>query len=664
MSGIQQDETTIIAQSSRPRIRWQPWALATICLLAALLYVWNIASGSYGNSFYSAAVKSMSHNFTNFLFGSYDPYGVVTVDKPPMAFWPQVLSVRIFGFHGWSLLLPQVLEGVGAVFVLHRTVRRWAGENVALLAALLLALTPIVVAINRDNNPDTLLALWLVLAAYAFTRSVGHDNPRGRTKWLLWCAFFIGCGFVTKMMEAWILVPGVALAYLFGTAAPVRRRILDLLGAGLVLLVSSFWWSALHDLWPGTKPYMGGSTDGTALNLIFGYNGLGRILGEGHGGGAHGGPPAGAPPAGGRGGGFGGMMGGNTGLTRMFGAQVGTQVSWLLPLALLVLVFVAIAGVRRIRAKLPAGEMQRSMWLMWSGWLVITMLVFSYAQGIWHPYYTNTLAPPIAAVSAAGIAAAWRRYRTATDLSWLLLPLAIAVTAVWAFVLVSRDPSWQGWIREAVVVCAILAIAGLVLGKLAGRRVLARPALVLGLVSALLAPTVWCVATAAENNISGAMPTAGPASSAFGGRARQLPADRIREMARFAGGRGSAQLTAQQRQLLDYVRKNDDGAAITLAVEGGSMTTSPFIIGSDDMVIGMGGFSGTDDVPTVSQLQQWVSTGKLRFVLGGDTRGGMRGFGGSASAERQRESWVSVHCQTVPPAAYGGDGTQALYHCG
>ncbi|HVV08542.1 ArnT family glycosyltransferase [Amycolatopsis sp.] len=273
------------AKPFRTTIRWQPVALAAICVLAGVLYVWNIASGSYGNTFYSAAVKSMSHDFTNFLFGAYDPYGVVTVDKPPMALWPQVLSVRLFGFHGWSLLLPQVLEGVAAVFVLHRTVRRWAGEHVALLAALFLALTPITVAINRDNNPDTLLVLWLVLGAYAFTRAAGHESPRGRTKWLLWCAFFVGCGFVTKMMQAWIVVPGVALAYLAGTAGPVRRRILDLLGAGVVLFVSSFWWTALHDWWPGAKPYMGGSTDGTAWNLIFGYNGFGRVFGEGHGGG-------------------------------------------------------------------------------------------------------------------------------------------------------------------------------------------------------------------------------------------------------------------------------------------------------------------------------------------------------------------------------------------
>lgn len=350
-------------------------------------------------------------------------------------------------------------------------------------------------------------------------------------------------------------------------------------------------------------------------------------------------------------------MGGGTGLTRMFGEQVGTQISWLLPVALLVLVLVAIAGTCRPRTTAPADPARRASWLLWGGWLVVTVLVFSYAQGIWHPYYTTMIAPPIAAICAAGIAALWRHYRTATGSSWLLLPLAIAVTGVWAFVLVSRDPAWQGWTRVAVAGCAVVAIAGLVFGRLAPgqRRAFARPALVLGLVSMLLAPTVWAVATAAQSESGGAMPTAGPANSAFGGRARQLPVGLQRE---FVGGRGSAQLTAAQRNVLTYAEHNDGGAAITLAVEGGSMATSSFILASDDVVIGMGGFSGTDDVPTTSQLQQWVSAGQLRFVLG---TGSSRGRG---SVEQQRAAWVDQHCRPVPPAAYGGDGTQSLYRCG
>jgi 4-amino-4-deoxy-L-arabinose transferase-like glycosyltransferase len=665
-----QSETSGPSRPVDTVLRWQPWALAAICVLAGALNVWNITSGGYGNSFYAAAVKSMSHNFTNFLFGSFDPYGVVTVDKPPMALWPQVVSVWIFGFHGWSVLLPQVLEGVAAVFVLHRTVRRWAGEGVALLAALFFALTPITVAINRDNNPDTLLVLLLVVSAYAFTRSVEQESTRRRTGWLLWCAFFIGCAFVTKMLQAWIIVPGVALAYLVGTTGSLKRRIVDLVGAGFVLFVSSFWWTALHDWWPGNKPYMGGSTDGTAWNLIFGYNGFGRIFGEGFG---HGG--TGARPAGGmeipRG--AAGLLGGDTGITRMFSDQVGGQISWLLPLALLILVIVAIAGIRRLVAKLPGDPQRRAGWTLWAGWLIVTTVVFSYAQGIWHPYYTTMMAPAIAAICAAGIALLWQHYR-ADGAAWVLLPLAVAITAAWAFVLVSRDSTWQGWTRWAVLVSAIVAIGGLALGKLSPRqrRTVARPAIVLGLISMLLAPTVWSVATAAQRNGIGSMPSAGPPRAMFGGageggRSRALPAGMQRELSGLmnearAGGFGSSgtQLTSEQNKILNYVRQNDDGAAITLAIEGGAMVASPFILGSNDVVIGMGGFSGTDNVPSISQLQHWVSDGTLRFVLAGGGRFGTRG--GAESAEQQRSAWVAQHCQIVNPSLYGG-GTQTLYHC-
>ncbi|MFD2473344.1 ArnT family glycosyltransferase [Amycolatopsis silviterrae] len=671
---------TVAAPSAAPaetaapaaRARWQPWALAAICAAAGALYAWRIGGGQLGNSYYSAAVKSMTGSFSNFLFGSFDPYGVFTVDKPPMSLWPQAVSVLIFGFHGWSLLLPQVLEGVAAVFLLHRTVRLWAGENAALLAALFLALTPITVAINRDNNPDTLLVLLLIAAAYAFTRSVQSDTSR--TRWLLWCAFFVGCGFVTKMMQAWIVLPGFALAYFVGTSAPVKRRLLDLLGAAVVLLGSSFWWTALHDLWPGSKPYMGGSTDGTALNLIFGYNGFGRIFGgEGNFGPGHrpGGAlpggldlPAGtAPPSGGPGGfelppGGGGMFGGETGLGRMFSSQVGGQISWLLPLALLVLVAVAVRGIRR---KHPGDLARRAGWFAWGSWLLVTGVVFSYAQGIWHPYYTTMLAPAIAAICAAGLVGFWREYRHGS--AWLLLPAGVALTAGWAFVLANRDPSWHGWTRWAVLAVGVVAVVALVAGKLVRQAVFTRASLVLTIVTLLLVPTVWSTATAATGESMGGMPSAGP--SEFGGM-------------RFPGGthkpgRGMAdlmngKLSAEQQRILAYAKQHSGGTAITLAVAGPAMTASSFVIGSDETVIGMGGFLGSDDSPSVGQLQQWTAEGKLKFVLGTT---GTRGMGGGA--EEKRQEWIKQHCTVVDPAAYGGKtaaaepgpmgGAQTLYQC-
>jgi len=430
--------------------RWQWFALAAICGLATALYAWRIGSEGWGNPYYAAAVRSMSQSLTNFLFGSFDPVGVVTVDKPPMAFWPMVASTALFGYHGWSVLLPQVVEGVAAVFLLHRTVRRWAGENVALLAALVLTLTPVTVAINRNSNPDTAMVLLLVADAYAFTRSVeAGPSRRGATGWLALAGFFLGLGFVTKMLQPWIVVPAFALAYLVGARASMVRRVVDLLVAGVVLLASSMWWVVLAAVWPSPKPYIGGSTDGTVLNLVFGYNGFGRILGQGFGrsggmggpagpGGAPGGAPAGAPGGGmmvgpggpgGFGGGRGGGFGGGSGITRMFGEQVGGQISWLMPLCLLVLAVVAVTGVRRMRAGQPGDPTARAGWFLWGGWLLVTALVLSFAQGIFHPYYTTQLAPAVAALTAAGLPVLWRHYRRPGGYGWLLLPVAVVATA-------------------------------------------------------------------------------------------------------------------------------------------------------------------------------------------------------------------------------------------
>lgn len=707
--------------------KWAPYALAAICVLAAGLYAWAIgANGNWGNAYYAAAVKSMSSTVTNFLFGSFDPAGVVTVDKPPMSLWPQVVSTWIFGWHSWAVLLPQVIEGLAAVFLLHRTVRRWAGEHTALLAALFLTLTPITVAINRDNNPDTLLNLFVIAAAYALTRALAPEaTARNSTKWLWLSAFFVGCGFVTKMMEAWIIVPALALAYLVGRRASLGRRLLDLTGAGVVLLASSFWWNLLHDMWPGAKPYMGGSTDGTAWNLIFGYNGFGRILGEGFGRGASGAAGSGGPggSAGGFGGGAGGFgggspFGGQTGITRMFSESVGGQISWLIPLCLLVLVVVVVIGVQRRREGLPAQHEQRGGWMLWGVWLLVAGIVFSFAQGTWHSYYTTLMAPAVAALAAAGLALLWRQFRTSTGMSWLLLPLAIALTAGWAWMLISRDTAWNGWARWATALIAVVAVLGLLVARLGGIRAgLARTAAVLGVVAVVLTPAVWSGATAfgASAEGGGSMASAGPPTSQFSGhggrsgftnggrsqngRAGAPSAAQLKQlMSRRGGGKGGAQLTAEQHAILNYAVANSGNTRIALAINGGAMGASSYLISSNATVIGMGGFSGSDNAPTTDQLTQWVATGQLRFVLDGGRddngggpgqpgqqgqRGGQSahsggGFGRGGQASTARTAWIQQHCTVVPAGAYGGaqqqpqqtdpgfgfgGGSQTLYDC-
>ncbi|MFI6662474.1 glycosyltransferase family 39 protein [Streptomyces sp. NPDC050523] len=698
-----------------------PLALGAVLVLAAVLYGWALGSLGWANSYYSAAVKSMGKSWTNFLFGSFDPAGVVTVDKPPAALWPQVISSKIFGMHGWALILPQVLEGVAGVLVLHRTVRRWAGEGAALIAAVVLTLTPITVAINRDNNPDTLLVLLLVSAAYALTRALQAEG-RAATWWLCASGFLIGCGFLTKMLAAWMVIPAFALAWLVGGSGPWIPRVRRLLGAGAILAASSLWWVAMVALWPGDRPYIGGSTDGSAWDLVIGYNGLGRVFGSSDG----------APQGmGGSGGGFAGGFGGQAGLGRLFGAQVGGQISWLLPVCALALA-VAVAGVvLRRRGVLPDSAVLPAYgWLLWGTWLVVCGAVFSSQKGIFHPYYTTQLAPAIAALCGGLTAALVRIHRAGLRWAPLVGAAAVVVSVAWAVKLVRRAPDWNGWLVWLVLLVGSAAVVLLVLAR---RRVrLLTVAVCAAVASVLLAPGAWAVTVPGSTSMGGSNPMAGPRTLGFpggGGMPRQgsnggglpsglpsgmpsgLPSGMPSNMPGLPGGGtssgqtaeppsggtpsgmptggangmpgapgeagsnnrgtpsfpgagsggapgggggfGNGELTADQRKIIQYAVEHAPGARIKLAVEGGALNASAFILGTDQTVIGMGGFTNSDNAPSVAQLEKWTKNGELRYILGSGTNGGgMPGLAGGYT--KQRSDWIADHCTKVPASAYGG----------
>ncbi|MUN38914.1 ArnT family glycosyltransferase [Actinomadura litoris] len=680
---------------------WAPAvALGAILSTACVLYGWSLNSLGWGNTYYSAAVKSMGGGFTNFMFGSYDPAGVVTVDKPPAGLWPQVISSKVFGLHGWSLLLPQVVEGVLAVLVLHRTVRRWAGEVAGLVAALVLTLTPVTVAITRSNNLDAPLLLLLVGAAYALTRAVREPAARAATWWLCGAAFLIGCGFVTKMLAAWMVLPAFTAAWLVGAGGPWIARIWRLAAAGAVLAVSSLWWVAMVAVWPGDKPYIGGSEDGSAWDLVVGYNGLGRVFGQGPGPGGPG--PGGAPPGGsGAPRGPGAPFGGGTGPLRMFGDAVGGQISWLLPVcAVAVVTAVAVAVLRR-RGRLPeATALPVSGWVLWSLWLVVCAGVFSMQEGIFHEYYTTQLAPAIGALCGGLAAVLVRAQRAGERWPAPVAAVTVAVTAAWAVVVIRRAPEWHGWLVWPVAVTGTAAVVLLCAafwspGR-SGRRGGSSPhratarllpiALAVAAAAVLVAPGAWAAFVPADGptSMSAVIPAAGPMrmpSSGRDGRTRPgqdgprglpsgpaTPGAVPEGMSRGGpvppgpfppgGGPGdAAALTADQRKILDYARRNSGSARITLAVEGGAMAASAFILHSDSHVIGMGGFTSADDAPSVRRLERWTHSGELRFVLASATPGGGGPFPSRDSAAARRTAWVTGHCRAVAPSVYGGSGT-------
>ncbi|WP_327704032.1 glycosyltransferase family 39 protein [Streptomyces decoyicus] len=442
------------AQPAQPR--WARPALLALLLVTAVLYLWSLSASGYANQFYSAAVQAGSESWKAFFFGSSDAANSITVDKPPAALWPMALSVRLFGLSAWAVLVPEALMGVATVGVLYGAVRRRFGAGAGLLAGGALAVTPVAALMFRFNNPDALLCLLMVSAIAAVLRALDD----GRTKWLVLAGVCFGLGFLTKTLQAWLILPALAVVYVCCAPVALRRRFGQLLLAGLALVVSGGWWVAIVELWPASsRPYIGGSQHNSFLELTFGYNGFGRITGNETG--SVGG--GGGRPGGGGGGGW-----GETGITRLFSSDMGGQIAWLLPAALILLV----AGVwvlrraRRATAAEQAG--QRAEFLVWGGALLTTFATFSFMSGIFHQYYNIALAPYIAALVGMGAALLWRRGGRGAA---LVLAATVAVTAGWSYVLLGRSPEWLPWLRWTVLAVGLVATVGLLLPVGAGASV-------------------------------------------------------------------------------------------------------------------------------------------------------------------------------------------------
>jgi 4-amino-4-deoxy-L-arabinose transferase-like glycosyltransferase len=629
------------ARTSRPvgRARWEFPALLVLLGATALLYLWDLSASGYANDFYAAAVQAGTQSWKAWLFGSLDSGNAITVDKPPAALWVMTLSARIFGFSSWSLLVPQALMGVASVALLRAAVRRWAGPAAGLVAGAVLALTPAAVLMFRFDNPDALLVLLLVAAAYATVRAVDATSTRGCTWWLVAAGTAVGFGFLTKMGQALLVVPAFGLAYLvagptrLATAdrrlAPLRRRsaghglgtrLLPLAAALGSMIVSAGWFVALVELWPAdSRPYVGGSTSNSLLELALGYNGLGRILG-------------GSGNAGGLGGGNAGF-GGTAGVTRLFTAELGLEISWLLPAALLALVALVAISWRAART-----DRLRASAALWGGWTLVTGLVFSFMSGTMHPYYTVALAPGIAALVAVGAQALWAR-RTSLMARWTLVVM-VAVTAAWSFVLLAGSSEPFTWVRWVVVGLAIPAT-----GLLVGARL--RRAALLGMAAALLTglagTSAYAVATASVAH-TGSIPSAGTSSSmmggpgdGFGGGDRPAPPEGVAaEGLPQDMGRGGMGVTSNS-ELTALLAATDSTWS---AAVSSSQSAASLELATGTAVMSTGGWSGSDAAVTLEQFQADVAAGKVSYYVGG--QGGGPGAD-QASTSSQIAEWVAAN---------------------
>ena len=616
---------------------FERWTLPVLLVLTGALYLFGALHNGMANSYYAAAVQAASQDWTAWLFGSLDAANYVSVDKPPLATMVMGLCARLFGFSSFSMLLPSVLAGVGSMWLVYAAVKRQFGFASAVIAGATLMLTPVAALMFGFNNPDAILTLMLTASGYAFLRSLEGKRP---LLWLGLAGLFTGLAFNTKMLQGLMVLPAMVLVYVVFAKPPIVTRFLHVMFAGVITTMSTLWWSVLVWLTPASsRPWVGSTNDNNIWSLIFGYNGLGRLLG---GRGAGGGPGGGMPPSGGAdgaaalktvgnttqtatdgvsmmSGGMGGGLGaghgpggtgfgGKTGIFRIFNNDFGPNIAWLLVLAL------AGGGLLLwILRKTPRTNRGRAAVMFWMLWLLIHVVIFSMTSGVIHPYYVVVMAPAVAALVGISLPFLWGAYVRRKPYAWLL-PVLVGVTAVIA-VMILGYAGTMTWLMWIVGLLGIAGMIGLLVNLYATRRWLQNLAIITAIAACTLAPTVYTLATVNVAH-TGSIPTAGPSSTAM---------------------QGSNNETSQaDSQLVQYLLRHQHGATWLVAVASANESAA-IQLTSGQPVMAVGGFNGSDTPLTLDQFKQLVKAGKVKYyAISSHGRGG----GGPGGSSNEITAWV------------------------
>ncbi len=622
----------------RPISTRQSWgeraAVAGLLVLTAATYLWNLTISGWGNTFYAAAAQAGSQSWTAFLYGASDAAGSITVDKPPLSLWVMAASVRLFGLSPAAVLAPEVLLGVLTVAVLVATVRRRTSLGPALLAGAVLASTPVAALMFRYDNPDALLTLLLVTAAAAVLRAVED----GRTRWMLAAGALVGAAFLTKQLQAFLVLPAFALAYLVAAPVSLGRRIRDGLLAVGAMIVTGGWWVAIVELVPATaRPYVGGSRTNSFLELTFGYNGFGRLDGQetASSGAVH--------------------LRGVSGVLRLLEPAFAGQFSWLAPAAVLG----TIAVLWSVRGR-PRTDPMRADLLLWSTWFGVTWLTFSLMAGIFHAYYTVALAPAIAALVGLAGGALWRA--RAARAARTALAACLVATGAWSAHLAHRSPQWLPWLGPVVVAATVVAALALVWPRASRLRWWppAGAAAALGL-AAVLAGPLAATATTLTLVHTGPVVAAGPVATSgvirtvaasAGSRERQSIRDLLGPTGGSAGpgvlGLGGLVHVSRPNPALIALVSADAADYRWVAASVGSTIAARYQLATGSSVMPVGGFSGSDPSPTLAAFQADVAARRIHWFIGSSAFVGQHG---GARTSQQIASWVQT---TFPPRNVDG----------
>lgn len=652
------------------KFTWETFGISLILILSAVLNFANLGIEGLANTYYSAGVKSMMMNFKNFFFVSSDPSGFVSIDKPPVGFWLQTLSAKIFGFSGWSVILPQALAGVISVWIIYRLVKRSFGSGAGIIAALCLAITPIFVAASRNNTIDNLLVLSLLLACWPLFIAA----EEGRFKYLILSLVLVGIGFNIKMVEAYMVAPAIYITYFLSSALPYKKKIKHLILGSVVLLVVSLSWAIVVDLVPaGDRPFVGSSTNNTVMQLIVGHNGLERVGLSGRN--ANRGPQQNQNfrnrtntsqnqfpsrqngnrmrsdsasnrnfPGGNQ---FG--MGNNskTGITRLFTYNnLSDQISWLLPFAIIGFIAAAI----KEKLKYPFDGKRNLALIFWFVWLITEFVYFSFSKNVTHTYYLTTMAPSVAALTGIGLISLWKLY---TEAGWkkLLLPATFIINGLIEMLILWPNFNRSNGYKTTLIVTAILSIGASIILFIAsvirnkqnvrhdentetnenvytiGKNTILNIVMVsVAFIGILTAPFVWS-STTLFYPMNGSSPSAG---------------------LELASTRQNRNLSlSSNSKLIQFLESNKENAKYLVAVPSAMTYASDLILETGEPVMTLGGFSGSDKIITLDAFKQLVKAGALRYAIvnGGGRMGG--NFMGSNS-NNDIMNWIKSNGKLVP----------------
>ncbi|OOM11143.1 undecaprenyl phosphate-alpha-4-amino-4-deoxy-L-arabinose arabinosyl transferase [Clostridium saccharobutylicum] len=602
------------------------WHIITLTFIAMLSFFFNfyaISKYGYGNEYYAAAIKSMTQSFKNFFFLSFDPSGMVSIDKPPVGFWMQAISVLIFGYHGWAMLLPQALAGTGSCIMIYILVSKYFGRPSGLISAFIFSFTPSVVVASRNNTIDMQLIFVLLIATWFLFKSIENGKKRD----LFIAGALIGLGFNIKMLQAYTVLPAFALVYLVFAKEKLVKKFINGIITMVIVLVISFAWVFAVDLYPSdSRPYVDSSTNNTVMELIVGHNGLERIYGQSQGGGQQGGPQRDGQQGGPQGGGMGSGEIGTASIVRLWTSNLYGQASWLLTFAAFsILIFIRRFNMRNLTVK-------QSMLTFWTLWLGTMFTFFSFA-GFYHRYYLCMFGPAIAALCGIGLVKMLEEFKNKNGIKQFILPISLITTIGIEIKYVWTYSQLKSWLVPIIAVAGIISLALMILNYVRPKKLIT---LIIGafmLISMGAAPFYWAL-TPVMYVPNSTMPYAGPELASQSGKG--MPQS------------GSLSENNKSSNLEQYLVNNYKEGSF-LVVSSRADDVAQFIMDTDLPAYAYGGFLGSDNSLTVDKLKEYVSEGKVTyFLVSGD--GGMDG-------NSELTSYVKENATLIDPSEYGGSSS-------